>query len=193
MTLPEKIQAVTEVFEQLDSDVTAFQAQSHLRCLPGCGKCCFKPDIEATVLEFLPFAMHIYKAGKAKAWLKTIRTTLSPLCVILNPEQQNGLCSEYAHRGLICRLFGFSGRKDKTGVPQFVTCKVIKTEQKEAYEAAIKDIAGGANLPVMSNYYMRLYMIDPDLGREFYPINVALRKAIETVVGYYSFRARRSA
>jgi len=40
----------------------------------------------------------------------------------------------------------------------------------------------------MSDYYMQLHGIDFDLAREFYPINTAIRKAIETVLQYYAYR-----
>jgi len=40
----------------------------------------------------------------------------------------------------------------------------------------------------MSEYYMRMHAIDPDLSRDFYPINQAIRKAIEAVLQYYAYR-----
>lgn len=194
MTLPEKIVAVQEVFDQLEKEVADFKSATGLHCAPGCGKCCFKPDIEATVLEFLPFAHYLYKEKKAREWLKRLKTNLSPVCMILEPGRSGaGLCSSYAHRGLICRLFGYSARRDKLSRPQLVTCRVIKTEQKEQYEAAVAQIDKGLAVPVMTNYYMRLYGIDMDLSRELYPINTAIRKAIEAVLTYYSYRLRRSA
>lgn len=194
MTLPEKIAAVQEIFDQLEKEVNEFKSHSGLHCPAGCGKCCFKSDIEATVLEFLPFAHHLYKEKKAREWLKRLKTSLSPVCMILEPGRAGaGLCSSYAHRGLICRLFGYSARRDKLSRPQLVTCRVIKTEQKEAYEVAIARIDDGFPVPVMTNYYMRLYGIDMDLSREFYPINTAIRKAIEAVLFYYPYRLRRSA
>jgi hypothetical protein len=35
---------------------------------------------------------------------------------------------------------------------------------------------------------MQLHAIDIDLTRDFYPINKAIRKAIETVLHYYAYR-----
>jgi len=35
---------------------------------------------------------------------------------------------------------------------------------------------------------MRLVAIDPQLARDFYPINTAIKLAIETVLHYYAYR-----
>jgi hypothetical protein len=40
----------------------------------------------------------------------------------------------------------------------------------------------------MNQYYMQLHGIDFELTRDFYPINKAIEKAIETVLGYFAYR-----
>ena len=187
--LPEKIKAVEEVFRKLDEEISIFQKASTLHCKSGCGKCCFKPDIEATLLEFLPFAHHLYVEGKAEEWLEKLNESNLSTCLILNPTQSGaGLCSEYQHRGLICRLFGYSARTNKYGKKELVTCQIIKTEQAEAYVAIESKIAEGSEIPVMNQFYMQLHGIDFDLARDFYPINIAIKRAIETVLHYYAYR-----
>lgn len=189
MDFEEKVRAVTNVFEKLDKEMSAFQARTTLHCTHGCGKCCFKPDIEATVLEFLPFALHLYKDGIAEAWQKQLGITDSSICLILNSLQTGvGLCTQYQHRGLICRLFGYSARINKYGKKQLVTCSIIKTEQAGPFKNAEKEINEGKEVPVMSDYYMQLYAIDQELTKIFYPINTAIRKAIEEVLHYYAYR-----
>jgi Fe-S-cluster containining protein len=187
--LQEKVRQVEIVLADLDAEIRSFQGWSKLYCPAGCGKCCFKADIEATVLEFLPFAWHLYTAGQAEAWREKLLAEESPICVILNPTQSGaGLCSEYAYRGLICRLFGYSARLTKYRERELVTCQVIKTEQTPAYEHAVGQISEDRQVPVMSDYYFRLQSIDGDLTRDFYPINTAIRKAIETVLHYFAYR-----
>jgi Fe-S-cluster containining protein len=189
LSLIEKVQAVEGVFVELDRAIASFQSTSSLHCKFGCGKCCFKPDIEATPLEFLPFAHYLYQNNLAMDWFERLRSSDQPVCLILNPTQSGaGLCSEYAHRGLICRLFGYSARVNKYGGKELVTCQIIKTEQKDAYETSQTIISEGGDVPVMSHYYMQLHAIDPDLTRDFYPINVAMRRAIEVVMQYYAYR-----
>jgi uncharacterized protein len=189
MTMEEKVREVESVFEKLDQEIASFQSWSGLHCKFGCGKCCFKPDIEATILEFLPFAQFLYKQGKADDWFEKLQANDSAICQILNPTQSGaGLCTEYPHRGLICRLFGYSARTNKYAQRELVTCQIIKTEQAEKYEQAVSGIANEKDVPMMNAYYMQLHAIDMDLTRDFYPINVAIRKAIETVLHYYAYR-----
>jgi uncharacterized protein len=189
VTLIEKVQAVQEVFKKLDDEIRTFQQWSSLHCSYGCGKCCFKPDIEATVLEFLPFALELHRRDAAFQWLDKLKTNAQPICLILNPtSNEAGLCSEYTNRGLICRLFGYSARTNKYGKKELVTCQVIKTEQQPAFEMASGKIDEGADLPVMSNYYMQLLAIDQQLAQDFYPVNEAIKRAIETVLHYYAYR-----
>jgi uncharacterized protein len=187
--LIEKVKSVEQVFEKLDQEIASFQTWSGLHCQWGCGKCCFKPDIEATILEFLPFALYLYETGQSESWLEKIQTSDSSICHILNPTQAGaGLCSEYKHRGLICRLFGYSARTNKYNKKELVTCQIIKTEQRESYERAALEISNEGQIPVMSHYYMQLHAIDFELTREFFPINMAIKKAIQAVLQYYSYR-----
>jgi Fe-S-cluster containining protein len=183
MQLEEKVAAVTEVFNALDHQIANFQSATSLHCKVGCGKCCFKPDIEATILEFLPFALHLYKEKVAEQWLEKLSQTDSSICLILNPTQAGaGLCTEYPHRGLICRLFGYSTRTNKYGKKELVTCQIIKSEQTLAYDQSIEKIDGGLEVPVMNQFYMQLHAIDYDLTQKQYPINEAIRRAIEEVL-----------
>jgi uncharacterized protein len=189
MTLEEKVKAVEEVFQKLDAEIASFQSATGLHCTYGCGKCCFKPDIEATSLEFLPFAFHLYQQQQAERWLERLRHTDSPVCLILDEARQGaGLCTQYAHRGLICRLFGYSARTNKYGAKELVTCQIIKTEQSGHYAKAQAGISQGLPVPVMHHYYLQLNAIDFNLAQDFYPINKAIERAIETVLHYYAYR-----
>lgn len=188
--MEEKVRQVEAVFRNLDEAIAGFQQWSGLHCQWGCGKCCFKPDIEASALEFLPFAHHLYQTGEAMDWYERLRATDEPLCLILNPTQGGaGLCSQYTYRGLICRLFGYSARVNKYGGKEIVTCAIIKTEQAVGYNFAAEAVANGRDIPVMSQYYMQLHAIDPELAREFFPINQAIRRALEVILHYYAYRS----
>jgi uncharacterized protein len=189
MLLEEKVKAVERVFEILDQEIASFQQSTGLHCKFGCGKCCFKADIEATPLEFLPFALHLYKNDLAFEWLDRIKNSSSSICQILNPTQAGaGLCSKYKHRGLICRLFGYSARTTKYNQKEYVTCQIIKAEQAENYKQASTQVEEGASIPVMNQFYMQLHGIDMELTRDFYPINEAIKHAIEKVLSYYAYR-----
>lgn len=187
--LEEKVQAVALVLKSLDEEIATFQGWSGLKCQYGCGKCCFKADIEATALEFLPFAYHLYQQGQCWEWLNKIKNTPQSICHILNPTQDGaGLCSEYPYRGLICRLFGYSARTNKYGQKELVTCQLIKTEQATAFQEAQASVEHGQHVPLMNQYYMQLVGIDHEMARNFYPINEAIKQAIETVLHYFAYR-----
>jgi Fe-S-cluster containining protein len=196
LSLRQKVQEIEEVFSILDQEMSKFQGWSGLTCKTGCGKCCNKADIEATVLEFLPFAHHLFLANQSEEWLdrlsgrqREVLTNESKLCLFFEPTRAGlGSCTQYPYRGLICRLFGFSARTNKYSQKEFFSCQTIKTEQSGAYAQASEKIAKGEFVPVMNHYYMRLHAIDRDLARDFYPINEAIRRAIETVLHYYAYR-----
>ena len=70
MSIYKKVRAVERVFGQLEKEIREFQEETSLGCLAQCGLCCTKPDIEASIIEFLPFAYHAYKTGTAWEWYR---------------------------------------------------------------------------------------------------------------------------
>jgi Fe-S-cluster containining protein len=191
-TLPEKVKAVKKVYEQLNKEIAQFQKDSKLYCISGCGECCKKPDIECTPLEFLPLALQLFDEGRAEQVLEELDNKKDSFCYLFNPHITNfgGMCNEYPNRGLICRLFGYAARINKEGRKELVTCKLIKESQNENYLKTVEALKQGQYIPVFSAYYTRLTGIDHTL-MEFYPINKAMKKALETVLHYYAYRRRR--
>ncbi|MEQ9466398.1 MAG: YkgJ family cysteine cluster protein [Ekhidna sp.] len=183
-----------KLFRLVEKDVATFQQATEMKCKTGCGMCCLKPDISASPLEFLPFAYHLFKTNQAHEWLEKFRKDDRKICHNLNAmlgNQDGGFCSSYQYRGLICRLFGFSAMLGKNKVPQLVTCKTIKEEYPASVARANAMIDQRRYVPILSNYYHQLRMIDPDLGRDMMPINRAIAEAIKTVLAYYSYRNPR--
>lgn len=197
MSIYKKVQAVGKLFNQLEKDVATFQQATGLGCRTGCGLCCKKPDIHATILEFLPLAYHLYKTDEAEKWLVHFENNPNEsICHALTPFQakdSGGFCSQYDYRGLICRVFGFSASLDNRGKAQLVTCKIIKEDLPEAVSKANDHIALQKTTPIISNYYHQLRGIDADLGSQLLPINEAISESIKTVLGYYSYRNPRKA
>lgn len=196
MILYRKVQAVEKLFRQLEKDVATFQQATTMKCKSACGLCCMKPDIAASPLEFLPLAYHLHKNGKANEMYEQLKESDQKICMNLNAflsEQAGGFCSNYAHRGLICRLFGFSAMIGKNHKRQLVTCKTIKTEMPESFARAEAHIASNRSTPVISNYYYQLKSIDQDMGNSMLPINQAMLEALKIVLSYYAYRHPRKA
>jgi len=192
MALEQKVRLVEELFGRLDREITAFKSETSLHCLTGCGKCCSKPDIDASPLEFLPWAFHLFLNGKAEETLLELDNSSISTCHIYRPfallEEYNGSCSNYRYRGLICRLFGYAASRDKYGKLRLATCKIIKEDQLEKFNNTEEAISKGLYVPIFTDYYMQLSQIDYRLATTMLPINQALKIAIEEVLHYYAYR-----
>jgi uncharacterized protein len=188
MNLEEKSLEVREIFKELDQEIQSFMQVSNLGCISGCGFCCANPKVSASVTEFLPLAFELYDKGKADKAIETLEnTTDQDFCIVyksFSEDGEKGMCSDYGNRGMICRLFGSSARKNKTGEKEIITCKKIKAAKKEEYETATVALQTGLDIPGSSDYYTRLYNLDFNLTSEQYPINQAIRKALEAVLTF---------
>ena len=182
------------VFHDLDQAISQFQKSTDMRCIAGCGLCCLKPDLHATALEFLPLAYHLYVKGELESWHVRLLSEEKTLCPVLSSmlaPGESGFCSEYVHRGLICRLFGFSARVNKEDKPELSTCRPIKDQTPEAYSRGLTHVTLQKPIPIMRDYAHRLQGIDSQLGFDQLPIRIAVLRAIEVVLAYYAYRRPR--
>jgi uncharacterized protein len=192
MSIEKRVLLVEELFQKLDVEISEFKVHTKLSCMIGCGKCCNHPEIDASPLEFLPWAFHLFLNGEAEKVLMKLNKETSVACFNYKPlsllNGDNGKCSNYQHRGLICRLFGFGANTDKYGKLRLATCKIIKEGQAENYNKSTELINKGLPVPIFTDYYMNLAQIDFLLGNVIVPINKALKLAIEEVLQYYAYR-----
>lgn len=199
MTIEEKVKEVKKIYRLLDADVQQFKKETALKCLRFCSHCCEKHDITATVLEFLPLAYSFYKEGQCEEYLrklKEIQVAENNTCILLTypgKRENAGRCLAYKMRPMVCRLFGFSAVLDKNSRPQLVTCREIKQKYSENYlktvgllEKAERTVP--LDIPIMKNYCMMLYGIDLSLAQKYYPLNTAIRMAIERVLSAFVYR-----
>jgi Fe-S-cluster containining protein len=191
MSIEQKVQLVENLFRELEQESAQFEKSSGLACVAGCGKCCTHPDIEASPLEFIPWAFHLFLQGEAESTIKLLAENSSISCFIYQPLAfiDKGKCGSYKYRGLICRLFGFSANTDKYGKLRLATCKIIKDGQAEQFLTVNNSINKGLKVPIFTEYYMRLSQIDFRLGNMILPVNKALRAALEEVLRYYEYRS----
>jgi hypothetical protein len=71
---------------------------------------------------------------------------------------------------------------------QLIACKIIKESITSGLSEQTMEKA-----PLMSDFYLKLYGIDPELGTRYQPINKAIQKAIELVAFHFQFRRPRKA
>ena len=180
MYLKQKIIAVNRILRSADDHVVKFQSQLNLTCAPHCSHCCKKADIETTALEFLPAAYNLLLSGKYNTVLDSIDKKSDGICIFYDPLSAERCCRYYKFRGLLCRLFGFSKKTEKTGNHSFVSCKSISQTNN------IYDIQKRLRYaPEMSDYYLKLYGIDPNLTVQYFPINESIKKALEIVLLHF--------
>lgn len=181
---------VEKVFSELDEHISLVTSQTTMKCVHLCNACCRKTDIEASPIEFIPLAAWLYENGKVDEFLaKLDRSDETGYCVLFSQDawkEGKWGCQNYEKRGLICRLFGFGYRFNREGALELVTCKIMKQTCPGAVETARQiGIDSPDQVPVFRNYSMQLYSIDPDLAIQQYPINQAIRVAIEKLYFHY--------
>lgn len=189
----DKIRKIEKVFKLLEKDTEKFVSQSGLKCVTNCNICCLKKGLEANVLEFLPLAWYLVENNLHEEALELLETN-PEYCINLAQSQvpgQTAGCSKYAQRGMICRLFGFSGIKDKNSRLSVYTCSYMKKEYPEEFKSTMERINMGMNIPMVTDYYYQIYFIDPNMANDYNPINISIRKAIQKVAYYYENRPRR--
>ena len=176
------------LYQELSETFSSYQSSTGLACLSGCGRCCLNPDIEASVLEMIPFALKVYDEGKLDEWLSRTEKPAREFCVIYEgtPDGQ-GKCGSYRERPAICRMFGVSGYFNKEHQATLSVCKFIKdkypllTQETEA-------ITTLENTPMLSFWSSKMSDLDPQLIQERMPINQAIQRALEKVALYAQYQ-----
>jgi Fe-S-cluster containining protein len=177
--------SVAALHAAIDRTTSTFQERTALRCPDGCGWCCLSPDVETSAVDVGPLAAGIVRQGRATEFLDRIETHIQAgdrRCVLYEPDPADparGRCSMYTFRPSICRLFGFAGRRDADGRPQFVACRVHGERMPETVAAAREAVADGTiRLPIFAELAGRIAAIATGPRGRPQPINHALREAI---------------
>lgn len=79
---------------------------------------------------------------------------------------------------------------DKHAQAQLCTCRLIKEDQPLAVAQTEARLGMGLPIPIVSQYDRRLASIDDTLARADFPVNEAIRKALEIVMHYYAYRRK---
>jgi len=173
----------------IDRQTEEFSKQSGLKCKTGCGACCENPEIETTVAEVLPLAVHLWAQRSGEGVLDAIQSNdAQGVCVFYQPDpivKGKGRCKAYDYRPGLCRLFGFAAHQNKYGQQELLTCKVIKDSQSEACQRVQEQLQQGEiTVPLFSAHSFAVANIDPVNGHKLFPINKAVSLAFEKI-GFY--------
>jgi len=181
------LKGLIKLYEELDLEANRFKKAAGLDCLKFCKKCCTpgKAQIEASVFECLPLSIHLWKLGEAESYLQKIASGGEKnICVLYNADVSlfpTLGCKHYLWRPLLCRLFGFSAVLDKHGHPRIALCRAIKTADPQAEDRMNRELARGLNPMIIPHWAQKASSLNPHLGQKRYPINQAVRLALERV------------
>ncbi|HCU64639.1 MAG TPA: YkgJ family cysteine cluster protein [Rheinheimera sp.] len=175
---------VEQVFADIGQTYAQYQRDRGLFCRSGCGECCLHPGIEATVLEMLPLAYSLLEEGKAESTLDALANHQQDGCFFYqrhSADGKMGQCSVYLKRPGICRLFGAAGYNGREGEVLLSVCKNIKADHPVAYADTLIALESDPP-PMIRNGKEQIRQIDYELGGVNFPINEAMRQALEKVL-----------
>ncbi len=173
-------------YDEISKVFGDFQGKSTLTCPPGCGKCCFKPDISCAPYELLPMALHLLDQGRAERVLAKALTLAHERCLFLEVSDEStgkARCSDYEYRPFICRAFGVSARHGKKG-DDYSICRELKKTDSYVPDFNPAD----EDLPYIEVWKKRFETIDPKLLDAEVPINQALVVILEKVLLWDTFQ-----
>jgi uncharacterized protein len=174
---------VLRLFLCADQDIARFANSTGMQCVPGCGHCCESVEVEATVLELIPWAMSVYQMEDIDNWIrKASDRQFSGQCIFYQPDENKpgqGRCAFYQYRPLECRLFGFAAVRNKQGKKNLVTCAFIKKVMGKKFQTIAAHINEDLPVVMMPDYVARLSQIDYGLGVKLFPINHAIIEALQ--------------
>jgi len=172
---------VLEVYRVLDAAVAGFSSRVGLSCPTGCGHCCLSEKVEATVLECIPLAFELFRTFQAELILKRLEKNGNERrCILYRSDYtEAGLwgCTQYKHRAVVCRLFGYSGNRDREGIARLAMCKIMKEKLRTPVDAILLNDPEYP-MPIFVDAGLRITTLHPGFGIVRMPINMALREAL---------------
>jgi Fe-S-cluster containining protein len=187
------VDALDGIYAGIDAAQNAWKEASPFRCPDGCGACCvdFEPDVLESEALYLAVWLVAHESERADAilagtWVSPRRDGRSG-CFLFDPENPYH-CTVYGGRGLICRLFGYSGDHGKDGTPRWKPCKFLPDSAelggslRRQYDEDELRAIFGAMPPVMADIAAQVVALEPDATGERKPLREALPRAIGKVL-----------
>jgi len=179
-SLSARVDKIRDIFASLDAKTDLLAQATGLACPKGCGRCCENPDIEVSAADWLPLAFALCQDDKATEMIETLLHVGSERCIFFESEPTKaGHCSAYQDRPTLCRQFGFSTRESSHGRREHVACIVHKQTHCDALARVQAKLDEGITAASHRDTAMALLALEPSLGKEQRPINLALLEAIQ--------------
>jgi Fe-S-cluster containining protein len=172
---------VTNLFEEMDKASKKFSEEEKISCPPQCGQCCYSPEVEASVLEMLPWAHNVLNLGHDEALtvlekLKDAIKSGTKICQLFSLKTEK--CLAYEFRPTICRLFGYMGIQNRYGETKVSYCKYLKPQHSHHQSTP----------PVITVYFRKIQSLSPNLDMtQPIPINEAMALALEKILMHHCY------
>ncbi len=152
-----------------------------LACPEGCGTCCelFIPDVLPVEAGFLADWLLRERPELAARALEWDEDRGSPPCPFHEPGRTGGRCGVYPARPLICRLFGFSAVRDRSGREAYSLCREMPARGgRRSWSGGEIEREFGAPLPVMADFAAEAVALAPSESGDRSLLTKALPSAI---------------
>jgi len=170
------LRELSGIYERIEKAQEPWIAATPFRCPPGCGRCCERFEPEILDLEALYLAAWLL-AGPTAALESLDFSGTGPGCVLSDPHQAYH-CTVYAGRPLVCRLFAFSGDRDKDGALRFSPCVFAAGPAQKQWTEAEMQAAFGVLPPAMADLAGQADSLLPGTADRRLPLREALPKAL---------------
>ncbi len=175
---------LADLFTELDKRAEVFSAVSQLSCPEGCGLCCEHADTEVSRLEAEYIAIHL--RGEAPELIDILsrkltdesHTGIHGACIFYDSDTPLH-CRIYQVRPLICRCFGYSGERDKTGATLFPACEHMDLPEGLRTGGGIVRLSFEPFPPVMADYRRDIETLaNSDTAKRMRPLGRAVADAL---------------
>ena len=173
-SLHQRILALNEVYDKIEAAQSAFRLRAGdrgaaLACPQGCSACCggFIPDVLPVEADLIAFHLLVGRNDLLEPYLekKNSPEGLGPTCAFWNPLGSGKNCSIYRARPLICRFFGFSAVRHKSGEPAFTICRWMPFPAGAEGRILVGKVSleeiFGAVPPLMTDLSLEAVFLDP--------------------------------
>jgi Fe-S-cluster containining protein len=138
LAMAERLHRLLDLYGQADAAVAEWLRHVPYHCPPGCGTCCsaFQPDILQVEAELVVSYVISARPGLLPliAYPEQAVDRTSGACLFYSASYR-GSCSVYPARPLICRLFGTTAVRDKSGEIVYRLCANIPAAGKRTFTA----------------------------------------------------------
>jgi Fe-S-cluster containining protein len=152
------LEGLYELYANLDDAIASWQRASGLGCPQGCGACCARYEPAVLPLEGMAVAAYVERTRNSTAVLEAASPQEGAGCVFNDPDSPLH-CTVYPARPLECRLFAFSGVRDKHGEPLFRLCRDMSGPERRTLDASALRARYGVLPPLMPDYGARLHAL----------------------------------